>query len=152
MCIRDSSRAHQDRGQEHGWFAQQPILKGGGILSNYVKILSKFCQNFVKFQQNLHKFLHPRSHFSAFFKIYKMLQNSVKNSAKFCKICKFLQIFQNFPKISQSFVKFCENLEIFANLLARRWFSCRSWKMLKNAYLGAKIDVDPAENEPRKGW
>ena len=30
--------------------------------------------------------------------------------------------------------------------------SCRSWKMLQNDYLVAKIGVDTAENEPRKEW
>ena len=63
-----------------------------------------------------------------------------------------LHFFWNFQKFSQTLqnsVKFCTILQ---NLLARRWFSCRAWKMLKNAYLDAKIGVDPAENEPRKEW
>ena len=32
----------------------------GGPAVLLVEILSNFCQIFVKFQQNLHKFLHPR--------------------------------------------------------------------------------------------
>ena len=79
-----------------------------------------------------------------------------KNSVKNCKIlqnfAKILHFFWNFPQFFKIFAKFREILQNFANLLARRWFSCRAWKMLKNAYLDAKIGVDPAENEARKEW
>ena len=76
----------------------------------------------------------------AFFCIFRDLQENHLLASKFCKIlwknCKILQHFAIFC---------CRKLQ---NLLARRWFSCRSRKMLKDAYLDAKIGVDPAENTP----
>ena len=95
-----------------------------------------------------------------FFRIFQNLQISVKFCKKFCKIlqnfCGFLKILQNFAKFAKKCQNFCNFFQFFSrnfqNLLARRWFSCRFWKMLKNAALDAKIGFDPAENEPRKEW
>ena len=95
----------------------------------------------------------------AFCSIFQNLQENHLLASKFCKflpkICKTLKIcdifweilhkFQKSAKFWQNFQNFRRNLQ---NLLARRWFSCRFWKTLKNAYLDAKIGFDTAENEP----
>ena len=73
-------------------------------------LLAKFCHNLVNFWLNLHNFFLPKQHFSTFFKIYKILQNTVTNSAKFCSIL------QNFDfLISESFLK------IFINAWKKIW-------------------------------
>ena len=76
----------------------------------------KFCQFVVKFQQNLHKFLHPRYHFSAFFKIYKILQNSVKILQTFCKI---LQCFELFLKSKSVSIFFQNSVIFFCQILVK---------------------------------
>ena len=125
------------------------------FLSNFIKVLSNFRKIFTIFCIQY-----------SIFSIFQNLQDSNLGFAKFCwKIFKILQnlaksckILQNLTKfriwIFQKSLHFLRNLAFFvvANLLARRCSSCRSWKMLQNAYLDAKIGVDPAENEPRKEW
>ena len=145
-------------------------------MSKLVKILSKICQKFVKILSNFVKFyqfvkfcqnLSISSNFSRIFINFCIQYSIFQHFSKSTRFCKILQkILQNFAKIlriSENFAKFSENCQNFGknfqffsrnfqNLLARRWFSCRFWKMLKNAYLDAKIGVDPAENEPPKEW
>ena len=53
---------------------------------------------------------------------------------------------RNGQKSRKKIAKLYRNLQ---DLLARRSFSRRSRKTLKNAYFDAKIGVDTAENEPR---
>ena len=73
----------------------------------------------------------------------KVWSFSLKFQQHLQKSGKFTEILQNFTNLAnfefRSSAKVCE--------------SCRSRKnlMLKNAYLDAKIGVDTAENEPRKG-
>ena len=97
---------------------------------HFVRILSEFCQNFVKISSNFSKisiiFCIQYSIFQHFSKsthfckiLQKILQNFAKflriseNFAKFCKICqkmsKFLQIFQKSAKILQNFAEFLQN-------------------------------------------
>ena len=104
-------------------------------------------------------------------RVFKHFSKSTRNYTFSCFFCwnnqnlLHLVIVMKFSENSGDFVKFaktcqslCKNLhfiEIYRNLLnllARKRFSCRFWKMLKNAYLDTKIGVDPAENEPRKEW
>ena len=65
----------------------------------------------------------------------------VAKIANFCRI------------LDQNTKKFHENLLNFLNGSgAKDCKSCSSRKMLKNAYLGAKIGFDAEENEPSKVW
>ena len=125
------------------------------LLQIALKYQPQFCQNLSKSRQNLAKFPWIFASNIAFFSIFQNLQvpvkickksaNVCKNFTDFWKNCKILQNLSKSVKIFADF--FCRNLQ---NLLARRWFSCRFWKVLKKAYLDAKIGVDPAENEPSK--
>ena len=100
-----------------------------------VRILSEFCQNFVKISSNFSKisinfciqvYRNPTN--IAFFSIFQNLHNSVKFCKKFRKIlqkfCGFLKILQNFAKFAKKCQKFCKIFQFFGrnlqNLLARR--------------------------------
>ena len=85
-----------------------------------------FWRKFVKFQEKSIKICDKNDEIG-------------RKKAKFCKIS---------DKINK---KFDENLSIFWIWNgAKVCESCRSRKMLKNAYLDAKIGFDTAENEPSK--
>ena len=59
---------------------------------------------------------------------------------------------QNFVRISSKSRYFWRNFaKCWDSSGAELWKSCRSWKMLQNDYLLAKIGFDTAENE-RKEW
>ena len=61
------------------------------------------------------RFSRPRSHFLAFFKIYKKIICSRANSVNFCqKIAKICKNFDTFWQILQNFAKFSEIRKIFA--------------------------------------
>ena len=93
-----------------------------------------------------------------FFKIYKIFtilrRSNLKFSLKFHKSHKMLQNFAKF----QNFWIFWKVSGKYREISPKNWVpsgvkvfkSCRSWKMLQNDYLVAKIGVDTAENEPRK--
>ena len=66
---------------ESGCLLQAPADVSLSICQNFVKISSNFSKTFINFCLQYSIF----QHFSAFFKIYIFLQNSAKNSAKFCK-------------------------------------------------------------------
>ena len=92
------------------------------------------------------RFLRPNTHFSAFFEIYKIC-NPLHRS----KLNKIRKVRQYFGDFYERRVNVPENLQIFERFWVRSggkdWNSGRSRKMLKNAYLDAKIGVDTAENE-----
>ena len=78
------------------------------------------------------------------------MQNSVRNMEKQPVFCIFF--LQNFrQKSEKKITRFCSNFEIGAvQRIANLIKSCSSRKMLKNAYLSAKIGFDAEENEPSK--
>ena len=84
---------------------------------------------------------------TAFFKLYKICllfhRCNLKNFAKsrFEKSANCVKIQQTFCKSFRKICKFCQISKISA------WESGRSWNMLQNAYLLAKIGADTAENE-----
>ena len=58
---------------------------------------------------------------------------------------------KNLSKFAKKLEKKSENFRKFENSSSREECGmCRSRKMLKNAYLDAKIGVDTEENEPSK--
>ena len=111
------------------------------ISRKFRKILQQLCNSqeiwtflnaFVKFRQNFIKIQMKNSSFDAKFENARMNNYSIQ-----FKIVEIVTAFL-LKFWSLSGAKVCQ--------------SCRSRKMLKNAYLGAKIGFDTAENEPSKVW
>ena len=81
----------------------------------------------------------------------QILQISAKFLHNFVKICKIFRNFRNFAKFLKKSAKVCKILQNFAKFckicLREGEFLVDLEKCEKNAYLDAKIGVDPAENE-----
>merc|ERR1712139_323376 len=79
----------------------------------------------------------------------KFYRNFIKIGEKINENCLKITIFQKIQNSRKNAKKFYEILLRFSlSTGAKECQSCRSRKMLKNAYLDAKIGFDTAENEP----
>ena len=106
-------------------------------------------QNFSKISQIFLKYENLDISLS---KIIEILRNSGKNPLKFDeKTAKSAASSENQQKLHEILQKLCKGPEKLekSGMVQRK--KCRARKTLKNATLDAKIGVDTAENEPRKG-
>ena len=147
----------------------RPLSLGAGVgcieasllkleLGNFCNIW-QFCLGGLVLGWSKAKFC-TKKRLTAFFKIYKIcillhlselkfLEKIIQNFQKFCKFC----------NICKNVIEFSQKMLIFQNdFLLKFWDcssakgckSCRSWKMLSNAYFLAKFRFDTTENEPAK--